>query len=84
MKLPMLAWDKANHAVYGGWIAVLAGTVARTHFPELPANVVAFCVTVFAGFFKEHVIDRYFGGTVDNMDAVATIAGGLPVCMALS
>jgi hypothetical protein len=84
MKLPMLDQDKANHAVYGSVIAALVGAVVRVQMPEFPANFVAFCVVVVAALFKEHVMDRFFGGTVDNMDAVATVAGSVPVLMALT
>jgi hypothetical protein len=84
MKLPMLAQDKANHAVYGNVIAGIVGTVVRVQLPELPANFLAFSAVVIAALFKEYVMDYFFGGTVDHMDAIATVAGGIPVYMALT
>ena len=90
-KLPMLDADTANHAVYGGAIALVALLVSallhRPH-PELHAAVV---VLVFAAGKEaaDYLSRRAAAKTgvkpthsVEWTDAAGTLAGGLAVIVA--
>lgn len=75
MNLPQLDHDKANHFVYG---AVLAG-IGALHSVLAGAALCA----VFA--IGKEVYDRVSKrGTPDPNDALATLAGALPVLVPLS
>lgn len=68
MKLPTLPHDKANHAVYGFLIFVLANLFLN----ELPS----FLIVVLAAFAKEFY-DEYDYGGFDWIDLYCTIAPAL-------
>lgn len=74
MKLPMLPQDKANHFVYGAILFALASTVS------LPIQALAF--VLIAACTKE-VLDHFMNGSVELLDAISTILGGLTVYLAL-
>lgn len=76
-KLPQLAQDKANHAIYGCVIAVLGAAVALQtgHDPRTGAAL----ASIAAGVAKE-AWDKLSGlGDPSVGDAVATACGCLPV-----
>ena len=67
----MIAKDKQLH--------LLAGFIIALCFIWFGALVALGAVTA-AGIAKE-IYDYFFKGTVDIWDAVATVIGGLPVCI---
>ena len=70
--------DKLFHAIAGFVIAMLVGFVLAPLMdlpnPEVSNGGVAFVVALLAGGAKEWY-DSKNGGTVDKMDAVATVIG---------
>lgn len=85
MNLPALPQDKANHFVYGSLIALAFLLAGRWFYPQVAAWI-ALSGVCFFGLGKE-ISDWWQnrkGGThgVELLDAVATIAGGLPVVIA--
>lgn len=75
MKLPVIPADKANHFVYG---AVLAG-IGALH------SVLAGAVLCAVFAIGKEVYDRVTKkGNPEVADALATLAGGLPVLLPLA
>lgn len=75
--LPLLPRDKANHAVYGSAIFAV-GALAAIPVGLSPVLVGVILVTVLA--VGKEAYDKVTGkGVLDYYDAVATIAGALPV-----
>lgn len=75
MRLPVIALDKANHAVYGA----LAACLGALHSVVIGAEL---CAVLAIG---KEVYDRASGkGTPDIKDAVWTVAGGAPVLLPLA
>jgi hypothetical protein len=73
--IPVLAQDKANHAVYGSAIFTAAYVVA--FFAGLPALPIAAGAVIGFGVGKE-IYDKLHKDkhTPDPLDALATLAGG--------
>ena len=81
MKLPVLAQDKANHAVYGNVIFVVAVLLGLLIGADV-GNFAAW-VTILVACVKE-VYDRETGlGLFDRMDTLATIVGAIPAAVLL-
>lgn len=85
MKLPMIPQDKANHALYGAAVYVLARAVASFFAPEY-ASVLGLVASAAFGLGKE-VVDFWLNRqaaqkgqraphTPMPADALATAAGG--------
>lgn len=75
MRLPVIALDKANHAVYGA----VAASAGGLHSVAAGASLCA----VLA--ISKEVYDRASGkGTPDIKDALSTLAGGALVLLPLA
>ncbi len=86
MQLPVLPQDKANHVAYGSAIAATASTAALLFGASpLVASLVGGVATAAIGVGKE-ILDcrRDQRDELDIPDLVATIAGGVLVCVPLA
>lgn len=72
----MIARDKILHAVVGLVIGAAAGAGMGVVVGVGPGIAAGICLATMAGVGKE-VYDREKGGTPDQLDAWATIGGGV-------
>lgn len=87
MGLPVIAEDKANHAIYGAAVAVVAHLAVRLVVQtSAPIASVAALGTVAAVAIGKELADRSHPAshTSDWRDALATFAGGLAACATLA
>ena len=77
--LSFLAHDKCKHVVLGLLVYLLASIGCQ--YLGLHAGF-ALIPVLIAAVGKE-VLDHFFGGTVDPMDAVATMAGAVPYLLTI-
>lgn len=78
-KLPSFPADKANHHLYGTWYALFGAGVCLLAGWPIWAGALIGCTIPAVG---KEVIDKVSGkGTPEVMDAVYTIAGGVPVAL---
>lgn len=76
--LPVIPQDKANHYLYGSALAML-GLILGPLLLDLSPVVGAVSLAGLVGVLKE-VVDRVTGsGHPEVADALATLAGALPV-----
>lgn len=68
--------DKIQHLIVGGIIALLVWYVC-SRFDLFYAPVFGILAVIVIGWAKEYIYDVRYGGTVDDMDWVATIIGGV-------
>lgn len=84
LEMPMLPQDKANHAIYGAGLALIAAVVG-SHAFGLPGAPVALGVAALAGAVKEasdYLANRLSGvhlHDVEFLDFLATTCGGAVV-----
>lgn len=76
MRLPPIAQDKANHAIYGALIFFVLQFVLSPVFALLGVAIVAATKEIYDFISKS--------GTPDVLDFLATIAGSLPLFFLLS
>lgn len=89
MTLPLLAQDKANHLVYGYFIAATAFFVARWAHQPSPATT-AMLATLLLASLKElsdawanarpRAVDQAAPHGVEWRDVLATVIGGAMFC----
>ena len=79
MNLPYLTADKANHAVYGAVLSLAGALVAYAAVQPMWIGALILATT-FA--VAKEVYDRVSGrGCSEVLDAVATVAGAMPVVL---
>ncbi|HNB05743.1 MAG TPA: hypothetical protein PKV97_07420 [Thauera aminoaromatica] len=91
MQLPMIPQDKANHAIYGGAIALVAAAIAHVAGAREWQAQIALGAACAAGVAKEvadYIVARRQRANgdavthgVDGWDAAVTALGGMAVAI---